>query len=1450
MQDYTIGFRIFEAQSLQTEDNLPCDPFVIVECAENTYQTETLEGRNSLAPWNESHTWTGISMHSQEFESEFIEFRVYARHWFTRNYLIGKTSLQLSYINKRQSHLYAKRWLPLRREDSPAITGMLNVTVYVLKPGEQAPSMTMQMSEQRTSQDDGGEIEQKKDEGKDNELQSAVLNTSVEPSLGQPHYVRLNIHRVQDLEEGSSPYVTCEFGGCLLTTSTGKNVAQYTFNECLQIPVVTPVYEDTIILKLWQNNWFSPDQLMAQGLLSFSELRANALVPRWFNLYAWEDSEVDQINAMTGNSKAPDPNIYKGRLLISGYVLRLDAGQELQKAMVTPAPTIAEPQMVPLAIVADVHMVNGADGRQCQVEVSFGRAKDCTQWVSYDSEPLDDPAKGQEDTGDLKGATAVETNSFTFTQKAGRIPLMPVTAPENQDSQPMLMVSVYTQGYLQSVTRVAFAKIRLSDFPEYDPGNPGKPVFLALERIGQGVAHRASISCLVSIGHTRKVTVQRSMRKEVKPMVYALRAYCFMARNITYPGKRNDTEASDLSLTVSCAGTANSTKPFKGPRPAWMEMLELRTILCSVSSLEVPLAEPITVTLSESGQMVTADIGKAVCQYTQMRKKDAKGKWEHFRLLPQWVQVFGGNTGNLVVGEICIAFEMILYRSRAEAQVKPLDMWPQLEEEYDPRKHISKLKKATLHFSLLGLRDVQPLPRIESLGFAGGSVHVAKPIVTVEVHSHLNPEARQALNEADAQNVRVQREGEVEETKDGSLKEAPMNTLQFEFGERENLEQGHKKKWPTTIRVGSIQAMNFEFLYSGKMKCLIPDNPALNSHIAVKVHETPSSLGASVGYTPTPIGETLLPLENLHPCIWLDGVNLEQSFESQKELIEEQLRKVAAKSRARESFQEPTLAELAPKVDSGMLEIEAQSPENAENEEGDEEPFLDEAGLAKPLRKADVARRPVPHMASSRLNFRRVSVFSPRQGRELNSAGGARTHVEGKLEMASHFKQDFLYRGYPLRRNQAHCKLLDGWDDDAVAKDDGEDVEAEDDDTHKLNKSFLATHELRELDRIAFDEEELFHKYKDPELMPPAIRVRMYFVKAVCMCNDSANPYLDLMFGNDIAISMRNMARPSTNTPEFFRVEERDIKLPEQARLEVTLKSMEELALQDTVIGGTVIDLEDRWHSIGWQRHNKLSSVPIENRSLADAVDPEKTRGSLEMWIEMVAASEAADVKAAALVRPPDVELELRLVIWGTTGVKLMAKDHTNVKVSTSLNCKEYVGMYDARQETDVHYHSTDGKAVFNWRMVYPRICMPTASCTLQVDLWHSEMTGDDFIGNLQLDLKKYVERVARDLDALTIGPNKVTVQNEEEPLGTIEMSVYVMTQSQADGRRVGIARDDPNEDPQLITPTEGRDWGTFLEALGFGWPDFGLWKKLMPLLVVAAVFLVAVIAMKQIGLL
>lgn len=148
--NYVVGFTVADAKSLQSQDGLPCDPFVIVECCDQMYQTKILENRSVVdpVPFNENCIWPAIELYPKEFETGFIEFKVYARNWFTRNYLIGKASLQLSFINKRRHHLYAKKWLCLRAEDSPEIMGMLNVTVFALRPGESAPS--------KTEQDDAG----------------------------------------------------------------------------------------------------------------------------------------------------------------------------------------------------------------------------------------------------------------------------------------------------------------------------------------------------------------------------------------------------------------------------------------------------------------------------------------------------------------------------------------------------------------------------------------------------------------------------------------------------------------------------------------------------------------------------------------------------------------------------------------------------------------------------------------------------------------------------------------------------------------------------------------------------------------------------------------------------------------------------------------------------------------------------------------------------------------------------------------------------------------------------------------------------------------------------------------------------------------------------------------------------------------------------------------------
>jgi len=431
-------------------------------------------------------------------------------------------------------------------------------------------------------------------------------------------------------------------------------------------------------------------------------------------------------------------------------------------------------------------------------------------------------------------------------------------------------------------------------------------------------------------------------------------------------------------------------------------------------------------------------------------------------------------------------------------------------------------------------------------------------------------------------------------------------------------------------------------------------------------------------------------------------------------------------------------------------------------------------------------------------------------------------------------------------------------------------------DVRKLTTSFGFDEKL---DSYAFDVAKLTKRYKAKERVPSRVRVRIYFVKALCIFGKQVegffakafiDPYLAYKLGTAIIVSMRNMAQFNTNVPSFYRVEERDILMPSEARLQVDLfdyqDAMGESINGEKLIGSTVIDLEDRWHSDTWRDSmDKRQQVPTENRPLINPKLSGQNCGNIEMWVELLDSVRASDIKASELRKPPAIEVEVRLVIRTLKNIKLFDGTKTDAKITVDLECKEYEGKamgFPQLQATDVHYGST-GPAVYNWRIVYPRIVMPTKSCTMDMKLYQANsITADDFIGSVSVDLRRYVERVARDMDAIYIEKADLTFsagQQEEgegeddaaaaddNNVGSVQFEMWFMTQSEADQKRAGKGREDPNDYPQLVTPSEGRGWGDFLSGFSFSLPDFGLMKKLLPVIILV---LLALVVLRQIGLL
>jgi len=1077
-------------------------------------------------------------------------------------------------------------------------------------------------------------------------------------------------------------------------------------------------------------------------------------------------------------------------------------------------------------------------------------------------------------------------------------------------------------------------------------------------------------------------------------MNYIVRAYCFLGRQISYQGMRRDAAEPDAyGLRVSCAGTSRTTELLRGPRPLWMQPLDLRVVLSSDSPKEPPTIEPITVTLVQGGSLMSSDLGKAVCVYTHMRQRDNLSQWEPFTLEPQWIQVFGGPYGRDAVGEVLIAFEVLLWKHRDELRLQPREMWPQPEECFDRAQHFCCLRKATLHFSLQGLRDLAPLANVETLGFLSGSSHVARPMVTVGVSRFFRDDGL------------------------GEEREMTFSYEKVKPGGDEKVQADRLRTWVSKIG-SSGEGSNFEFLQVGSMQVLIPDSYLLQPYVVIKAWEKPSDgmLAGTLGYAPTLIGESLQSLNPVLPCCWLDGVSLDRPYEDQKPLINEMLRVSREGGRAKEHFQQWTpeelrlrLAELKEALIRVTLKVQIIAAKGLEslsafekvqpyctceilankvsrirttpvgdlsaavwNFEGkidnyalddsllfslldkddvdmdrslakavlpasrihpngfegeiplvlaadgkaslqvkitvlagnkkqgslikvaeEDTDFLNSEALPEPLRTRRGHRRQLHLMPIDGVNVHAEEAFSPRRGVEIKalSGDGTRGLVQCKLENSTErpFVHDFWYKNMPLLRNRdivsendndvdwnfqpgavfgfVKCtfKLVDGWDahkaraDGAEATLEEEDQEDDDlvevSDDVRLRRSFeFDSH----LDAFAFDGKKLHGHFKSLARLPSRVRVRIFLVKAVVIFGKAgsfADPYLTFQLGPEKFVSMKNMVKVATNTPDIYHLEERDVQLPHEGRLEVNIMDMEDGSVTgDSLIGSTMIDLEDRWHSRRWRYYNRLQTQPLEVRALFTSEMPGKCRGSLEMWVEMIETTKASDVKPSDIRRPPDLEVEVRLVIWGTTGVPAVKDDYTNVKVSTQLDCKEYHG-WSPTQETDVHFASRDGRAVFGWRMVYPNIQMPVFTCTVQFNLYHSELVmGDTFIGSFNLDLKRYLEQVSRDMMARELGPTDLKfvpadTSEYDEFNAAVNVSLYVLSQMEASNRPQGVGRSDPNDNPQLITPTEGREWGDYLSTFGFAWPDFGLWKKLIPLVISAIGFLFSVILFRQMGL-
>eukprot|EP00929_Paragymnodinium_shiwhaense_P062240 TRINITY_DN31076_c0_g2_i1.p1 TRINITY_DN31076_c0_g2~~TRINITY_DN31076_c0_g2_i1.p1 ORF type:complete len:678 (-),score=95.10 TRINITY_DN31076_c0_g2_i1:58-1827(-) len=400
-----------------------------------------------------------------------------------------------------------------------------------------------------------------------------------------------------------------------------------------------------------------------------------------------------------------------------------------------------------------------------------------------------------------------------------------------------------------------------------------------------------------------------------------------------------------------------------------------------------------------------------------------------------------------------------------------------------------------------------------------------------------------------------------------------------------------------------------------------------------------------------------------------------------------------------------------------------------------------------------------------------------------------------------------------------------------------------------------------------FDPAKFRRKYKLE--IPQSLRIRSYIIRGLKVSGADGghgNPYLFFMYGNQ-RVLLEGKRQMGVVEPRFFHTEERDIVLPDQSYFEVGLYDWSEGG-GDRLIGSSVIDLEDRWYTEVYQKYMQMNKVPLEYRPLETGGSGSLSKGSLEMWMEIVDSTHAAEVPVSPLFQPPPVEVEVRAVVFKINNISRRLcvddlgdqREQVDVICRCAIDSRAFRGTQNVTQETDKHF-GCQGDAEYNWRFVWSRLQVTKGvplDCFLQLSLWEVFTLGRPMLlCEALIEMKNYCKKVANNGNMIQIeadipltnskltqllrkdlenetgyaeddqGPEEdggddddfgggdealVNSQSQKKsipPAAVAQVMVQVFSQTEASSgaKKVGLGRNEPNRDPMLPFPKTGRDW-------------------------------------------
>ena len=210
------------------------------------------------------------------------------------------------------------------------------------------------------------------------------------------------------------------------------------------------------------------------------------------------------------------------------------------------------------------------------------------------------------------------------------------------------------------------------------------------------------------------------------------------------------------------------------------------------------------------------------------------------------------------------------------------------------------------------------------------------------------------------------------------------------------------------------------------------------------------------------------------------------------------------------------------------------------------------------------------------------------------------------------------------------------------------------------------------------------------------------------------------------------------------------------------------------------------------------------------------------MWIDVLDGDEQHQVPLEKIGKITlEENYEVRLIIWETREVPIPNGTSANFMIRSSYQ-RDGLSEVPEVKDTDIHRGCKTGRAMFNWRMIY-RIGMDEFP-RLKLQIFDTGL-GTEAVGELTLDLRTSIKLLQK---SGTLEDNKIWVQFSNPQKGGASagyclIQLQILFQQEAENDPVGEARDEPNQNPVLKEPPEGRSLGDMLAGLGVGLPDIAI---------------------------